>query len=106
MIALQDGIGTGGPPDPRHCTVETIPDWLAPLLNAIRNIRPTTELWADVELYVEVVSDRRFPASLDRIRQQLAAEAQYVSKMTSFCFSHFMSPKQFFGEYKKYVDEI
>ena len=65
VIALQDGIGTGGPPDPRHCTVETIPDWLAPMSNAIRNIRPTTELWADVELYDEVVNDRRPPVWIE-----------------------------------------
>lgn len=113
VIALQDGIGTGVAPDDRHCSIETIANWLDPLSKVVADADHPTELWADVELYDEVRKDVFYPAHLDRIRGdwkgnpgQLQAEAEFVSKMTSYSFNHHMSPKNYFGKYKKFVDEL
>lgn len=98
VIALQDGIGCG------HASVSTIGKWLDALETKIREVRPETQLWSDLETFTPGLK----PAPIERIMSQISAEHPYVSKFTSFSFNHYDSPnnghaKQF-RQYKEYVD--
>jgi hypothetical protein len=100
VIALQDGIGCG------HASVATIGEWLAALGTKIREVRPATELWSDLETFTPSFA----PAPIDRVITQINAERIYVAKITSFSFSHYDSPNngrtEQFGQYLKYVNSL
>jgi len=99
IVAVQDGIGVD------HCSVETIGTWLSALKDAIAAVRPSTQLWSDLETL-----DSDFtPALISRVIDQINAEAPYVVKFTSFSFNHYDSPQQGhtseYNDYKAYVDQ-
>jgi hypothetical protein len=100
VIALQDGIGCG------HASVSTIGTWLAALGTKIREVRPTTQLWSDLETF----TPEFMPAPMDRVISQINAERHYVIKFTSFSFTHYDSPSsgqvELFRQYKEYVNSL
>ncbi|VBB09489.1 Hypothetical protein LUCI_4784 [Lucifera butyrica] len=100
VIALQDGIGSG------HASVSTIGKWLAVLRAKIREVRPETQLWSDLETFTPGFA----PAPIGRIIRQIHAESKYVTKFTSFSFNHYDSPNngqaEQFRQYRKYVDSL
>ncbi len=100
VIALQDGIGSG------HASVSTIGKWLAALGTKIKEVRPATQLWSDLETFTPGFA----PAPIDRVISQIHAERNYVTKFTSFSFSHYDSPNNGqvgqFRQYRKYVDSL
>ncbi len=83
VVALQDGIGVG------HATVSSIASWLSPMRTAIKNARPSTQFWVDLETF-----RNSNPADVTRVIQQLEAEKAYVDKVTTFSFNHYDSPQQ------------
>ncbi|MCX7748890.1 MAG: DUF4434 domain-containing protein [Clostridia bacterium] len=100
IVALQDGIGVG------HCSVKTVGNWFLEMKNAVKTARPATELWSDLETL-----DLSYkPAPVQRVIEQIRAEANYVDKITSFSFNHYGSPQQGnsvqYNEYKAYVDSL
>jgi hypothetical protein len=100
VIALQDGIGCG------HASISTIGEWLTALGTKIREVRPATQLWSDVETFTPDFA----PAPMDRLIGQINAESKYVAKFTSFSFNHYGSPNNGHGgqyrQYMKYVDSL
>lgn len=100
VIALQDGIGCD------HASVDTIGKWLSVLEKKMKEVRPATELWSDLETY----SSGFVSAPIERVIRQVNAERNYVKKFTSFSFNHYDSPNngQFeeFYQYKQYVDSL
>lgn len=100
VIALQDGIGC------EHASVSSIGNWLEALGTKIREIRPATELWSDLETFTTKLQS----APIERVISQIQAEKQYVTKITSFSFNHYDSPNTGhagqFLQYKEYVDSL
>lgn len=100
VIALQDGFGGG------YVTTAIIEKWLAALGRQIKNVRPMTQLWSDLETF----TPEFLPASIERVISQINAEQKYITKFTSFSFNHYDSPNQgnleVFRQYKKYVDSL
>lgn len=100
VIALQDGIGCG------HASVSTIGTWLAALSAKIKDVRPTTQLWSDLETFTSGFVS----APIDRVISQINAERQYVTNFTSFSFNHYDSPNngqaEQFRQYREYVDSL
>jgi hypothetical protein len=98
VIALQDGIGCG------HASVSTIGKWLDAFGTKIREVRPATQLWSDLETFTPELAS----APIERVISQIHAERKYVSKFTSFSFNHYDSPNnghaEQFRQYKEYVD--
>jgi hypothetical protein len=98
VVALQDGIGVG------HASVATIASWLSPMRTAIKNARPATEFWSDLETCLTDFT----AAPVSRVIQQLEAEKAYVDKFTTFSFNHYDSPQQGhttqYNDWKAYTD--
>ena len=102
VIAVQDGIGVG------HATLSNIASWLAPLRTALKNARPATEFWSDLETMNPDHTRGFVSAPASRLIQQVETEKPYVDKITTFSFNHYDSPQQGhateYGQWKAYTD--
>lgn len=100
IIALQDGYGGG------NVSETEIRSRLAALKKKIKEVRPQTELWSDLETFT---SDFE-AAPIPRVISQIKAEQDFVSNFTSFSFNHYDSPNNGhmlpYFQYKKYVESL
>lgn len=100
VIALQDGVGCD------HASTATIGQWLAALQGKIKEVRPQTQLWSDVETFTPELE----AAPIERVIGQMKAESKYVQAFTSFSFNHYDSPnngrKEQFRQYREYVGSL
>ncbi|MEI6286011.1 MAG: DUF4434 domain-containing protein [Bacillota bacterium] len=82
IVAMQDGVGV------HHVKTTTVGEWYKKMRDKINSVRPTTELWSDLETFDEV-NDEFNPASNVRILEQIQAERPYVKKFTTFAWLHY-----------------
>jgi hypothetical protein len=68
------------------------------------------EMWADTEIFHHGKDPSRSePATIDRIKRQLAAESPFVRSFVMFDFFHYMSPHRGHAQkslYKDYLREL
>ena len=112
ILMLQDGVG---------CHRADIPRDIPPYYGAGKQacLKTGVEFWTDLEIFDQIhcppVDDLPLdkwdavPADIERIKAQIETTAPYVSRITCFDFTHYMSPQmgkkqvQLFNNYKNYI---
>lgn len=97
VVAPQDGFGGG------YITTSTVGDWLGATKAAV-DTNEGCELWSNVENFN---SSDLTAAPMIRVVDQINTEIQYVTKMTSFSFTHYHSPKvvgkEVYDDWKRFI---
>lgn len=97
VVAPQDGFGGG------YITTSTVGAWLGATKAAV-DTNTGCELWANVENFN---SGDLTAAPMIRVVDQINTEIQYVTKMTSFSFTHYHSPKvvgrEVYDDWKRFI---
>ncbi len=116
IIALQDGIGCRREivceDKDRTKAIKNVGKWFKATRDAIDYSGRNTELWSDLETFVEEIEDGRSkfnPAPIDRIIKQIKAERRHVDKFTSFSFQAYQDYDRnikLFNRYREYVEDI
>lgn len=90
VINLQDGCGSSDDGRTTHTTIKTVGSWFAVTKRAIRKVRPSTQLWADLETFDMDADDNYYPVKdFSRVLAQAKAVEPYVSRISSFAVIHF-----------------
>ncbi|MEU4482341.1 DUF4434 domain-containing protein [Micromonospora sp. NPDC023966] len=85
VIAMQDGVGAG------HATTEQLPEWFAATKQAIQDVSPTTQLWADTETFIPS-STGFISMPTAHVVSDMHAVRPYVNRYWSFSYDHYYSP--------------
>jgi len=102
IVMFQDGVGA------RRWDADLearIVPYFQAMQSACRLAR--VKLWADIEIFHKTGEPlRSVPASMERIRRQLAAESPFVESFIMFDFFHYMSPRRGAAQKKLYEDYL
>ncbi|MCX5754186.1 MAG: DUF4434 domain-containing protein [Candidatus Krumholzibacteria bacterium] len=99
ILILQDGVGA-------NRREKLMDSNVVPYFRAMQDVcgEAEIEIWSDIEIFRYCPSGRgREPASVERILEQIDAEAPFVSSFVMFDFFHYMSPCR--GEEQKRLFE-
>ena len=103
VINFQDGCGASDDGINTHTTIKTVGGWFAALRNAIKNVRPTTQLWNDLESFSMDAKGNFSPSTEEKIEAQINASKSYVDKISSFAFWHYQAKlRGFVSQYNAY----
>jgi hypothetical protein len=102
VVVFQDGVGARG-------WDNDLERYIAPYFGAMRAACRTAgiDLWSDIEIFHRAGKTAgSVPASIERIRRQIAAESPFVSAFVMFDFFHYMSPYRGDAQKKLYEDYL
>lgn len=102
IVILQDGVGARDWGEDVEC-------WTVPYFHAMHDacLVAGAELWSDLEIFRKGESSSgRIPATIARIRTQLAAESPFVKTFVMFDFFHYMSPARGDAQKRLYDDYV
>ncbi len=92
VVNMQDGCGASDDGRTTHTTVETVGSWFAAMKGAVDAARPSCRLWSDLETFDMDADGNCFPCrDFARIARQMAAEAPYVERFSSFAVMHYQT---------------
>jgi hypothetical protein len=102
IVIFQDGVGARGWGADLE---QRIVPYFGAMRAACRTARVT--LWSDIEIFHHAGKPSKSePASIDRIKRQIAAESPFVSGFVMFDFFHYMSPARGDAQKKLYEDYL
>jgi hypothetical protein len=102
VVIFQDGVGARG-------WDKDLERRVVPYFGAMRAACRTAgvELWSDIEIFHRAGKPAgSTPASIERIKRQIAAESPFVSAFVMFDFFHYMSPRRGAAQKKLYEDYL